>query len=146
MKKPKPLYIVLGVVAVLVVVFTIFAMFQMHNSSKYIAKQVAVFEEIGQTTDVEGCADAVLDWVKNCKAVKGLCKASVGRLMSTCLMAKERVEFCKTMGSLVKDSHYGFKRCSERGYTKRNKECASVYSTVGAYCLHVYGLAKAGDP
>lgn len=140
--KNRSLYIVLGVVLVLVGIITPFAIYQMHKSALHISSKTKDFMKIGKNASVEQCADEVLSWASSCGVVKGICQTYIGKMMSACLVAQNRVEYCKEMGRSVNDSHFGFQKCYDRGYSKKNKACAEVYSTIGSYCLHVYGLAR----
>lgn len=133
----KSLTITLSSIFILSVLFTFFAISQLHKSGQYIGREVSRFSTLGKTASVEECVDAVLSWANTCSAIRDLCQSSVGKMMSACLVSQNRADYCKSVGTEVNDSHFGYKHCYERGLSKRNKACAEAYSTIGGYCLYL---------
>jgi len=128
------------VVLVVLAISTALAFILLGNfktSEKYISASTVKFQERGGDLTAEGCVDEVLAWSVECKAIKQICKESVGLMMMSCLKAQERNEYCAEVLPVAADTHFGRKHCKERGYSRRHKACATAYGTIDIYCREV---------
>jgi hypothetical protein len=104
------------------------------GSERLVRAEAAELHARGRHLGGEECVSEVLDWGRHCAAQKVVCDAAVRPLTLACLQARDRTEYCRTLGPRL-DTHFSFARCQERGYTRRNRLCAEAYLTVVGHCL-----------
>jgi hypothetical protein len=116
-------------------------------SERLVRAAAADLETRGRSLGGEECVSSVLDWGRSCAAMKVVCEEAVGPLVRTCLQARDRTDYCGTLGARL-DTHFSFERCRERGYGRRNRLCAEAYLAVVGHCraLTEAGPAGGGTP
>lgn len=104
------------------------------GSEKLVRAVAAELADTGRTLDGEGCVSWVLDWDRRCSALKIVCDEATRPLLQTCLQARDRTDYCRSLGPKL-DTHFSFERCRLRGYTRRDHGCAEAYLEVVDHCL-----------
>jgi hypothetical protein len=94
----------------------------------------AELAERGRTLDGEECVGWVLDWGRRCQALTIVCDEATRPLVLTCLQARDRTEWCRSLGPKL-DTHFSFERCRQRGYSRKNHRCAEAYLAAVGHCL-----------
>jgi hypothetical protein len=96
----------------------------------------------GAGATVEQCLDEVLRWRPTCRALDGLCSASVDRMMGACLAGQDRVGYCASLGEGVDHRQLGVADCRARGFERRSsddKVCGKSWAAVAAHCKALPG-------
>ena len=92
--------------------------------------------------DIDGCVDAVLDWIEACPGVSSWCEGSLPDVTNQCLDTQDRSAYCESVGDAVKSTRFGFEECSARydkiegRYARRyaKKHCSLIYRTIAGRC------------
>lgn len=92
--------------------------------------------------DVDGCVDAVLDWIEACPGVSSWCEGSLPDVTNSCLETIELGPFCQAVGDEVMSTRFGYGECAERydaiegRYARRaaKKHCSLIYRTLAGRC------------
>lgn len=95
-----------------------------------------------EALDVDGCVDAVLDWIEDCPGVSSWCQGSLPDVTNKCLATRDRTAYCESVGTEVGSTRFGFDECSARydaidgHYARRyaKKHCALIYRTIAGMC------------
>lgn len=95
-----------------------------------------------EALDVDGCVDAVLDWIEACPGVSSWCEGSLPDVTNKCLDTQDRTAYCESVGDAVLTTRFGFEECSARydqiegRYTRRyaKKHCALIYRVIAGRC------------
>jgi hypothetical protein len=118
--------------------------YRRYTGSERVVRAVAAeLAAKGRTFDGEECVGWVLDWGQRCPALKIVCDEATKPLVQTCLQARDRTDYCRSLGPKL-DTHFSFERCRERGYSRRNHLCAEAYLTVVGHCLALTGGTAVG--
>jgi hypothetical protein len=109
--------------------------FRRYTSSEKLVRAVAAdLDTRGRSMDGEECVGWVLEWGRSCPALKIVCDEAIRPLVKTCLQARDRTDYCRSLGPKL-DTHFSFERCRLRGYTRRDHGCAEAYLEVVDHCL-----------
>lgn len=127
---------------VLIVVFALstmlgaLAFWRYRVSEAALRADLASFARRGAGLSVEQCVDAVIAWNSNCRAIIGLCDASVSRMTNACLKAADRQVYCRQLApGETADTRFGKVPCARRQVKGRAKKaCAAAYRMIAARC------------
>lgn len=128
--------LVLLVVFSLSSVLGVLAYWRYQQSERFIRGSIAAFGVRGAKATVEQCVDQVVVWTESCRAMIGLCDASVSRMMNACLKGQDRSQACAAiLPNATADTRFGHEACIKRGVTRRTKKaCAAAYRMIAAHC------------
>ncbi|MCA9682990.1 MAG: hypothetical protein KC457_12395 [Myxococcales bacterium] len=92
--------------------------------------------------DVDGCVDAVLDWIEDCPGVSSWCEGSLPDVTNSCLETIDLGPYCQEVGDEVMSTRFGYGECAERydaiegRYARRaaKKHCSLIYRTLAGRC------------
>lgn len=139
--------LVIGVV--LAILMVVFGRTTMRSYDEFEAYRRASLEDPAdpplwqeEALDVDGCVDAVLDWIEACPGVSSWCESTLPDVMNRCLDSQDRGAYCESIGDDVLSTHFGYDECSARydaiegRYARRaaKKHCASIYRVIAGYC------------
>jgi hypothetical protein len=133
------LRLVLGVVCVLVVVLGFVAYWRYTVSERAFAEALTEMDRVGPTVDTEGCVTAVLEWRRTCAANKPLCDEGVARVMTHCLVGRDRGEYCDGLDLSSAKAQWVWNKCLDRGTPCENRKscaCADAYRTIDSFCRY----------
>ena len=155
------LRLVLGVVAVLTVLFGVLGYARYAGSERWVAEGITEMKIEGETLDVEGCIDATVEWYDACDehdANAAVCLQGVGIVIFHCLAAQDRSQTCeqyldpdsqvheatedmreraRNPAKAGESGRWVYGRCEERGMrcvNKRECACAEAYRAVDSFC------------
>lgn len=140
---------VIGSLGICSLILGILAFYNMKRSVVSIDQTQKSMAKAGLSLPLEGCADRVFAWNNMCGAIHVMCRASIHRVMASCLEAKPRLQACQKlrMEQYKSSAHFQYARCEARGLHRRRhwkRECGVVYATVWSYCQ--YWLDKNAKP
>lgn len=136
------LRLVLGSILILSVVLGVLAYWRFTVSERHIAQALQEMDREGPNLDTEECVGRVLEWHARCEANKPLCDESVARVLTHCLVGRDRNDYCDTLDLSSAKAQWVFQKCEERGASCRDKKrcaCASAYRTIDSFCRHGQG-------
>ncbi|NVB36708.1 hypothetical protein G6O69_02615 [Pseudenhygromyxa sp. WMMC2535] len=92
--------------------------------------------------DVDGCVDAVLDWIEACPGVSSWCEGSLPDVTNLCLGSVDSRSYCEDAGEEIGSTRFGYQACAERydeieeHYARRaaKKHCALIYRVIAGHC------------
>ena len=106
-----------------------------HRASDHLEAVKARLARQGRGLDAQGCIGAVLAWRKRCAVTKSLCDAFAPRVMRSCLAARDRSAYCRTLTKLPGTTHFGYRDCQRRGVTRKTKKaCAAAFRMLHIHC------------
>jgi hypothetical protein len=124
---------------VLAVVLGVLAYWRYTISERHFAETLAAMDRLGSTADTETCVSAVLDWHATCEANKALCDNGVVRVVTHCLHAGDRGEYCNGLDLSSAKAQWVFAKCEERGTpcsSQKKCACADAYRAIDSYCRY----------
>ncbi|MBX7079480.1 MAG: hypothetical protein K1X88_09865 [Nannocystaceae bacterium] len=133
------LRLVVSIVVVLALVLGVVAYWRYTVSERFFADSLPEIDRVAPTLDTEGCVDEVLGWHRRCEANKPLCDEGVVRVMTHCLMGRDRSDTCSGLDLSSSKATWVFERCTKRGTPCTNRKscpCADAYRTVDSFCRH----------
>lgn len=131
----RSVFLVLGGVFLVATVAGLRGFTLLERSQVIVNQVLAEAASKGKVLEVEGCVDFAMAWYGGCEAMKSLCDATMGRVVSECLGAQDRAVACAGLGDTTKDTHFGFQECKARGVDRWNKKaCAESYRTIDRHC------------
>lgn len=95
-----------------------------------------------ETLDIDGCVDAVLDWMEACPGMSSWCEGSLPDVTNMCLVTADRGDYCEEVGEAVGSTRFGYHECAERydaidgRYARRaaKKHCSLIYRVIAGHC------------
>lgn len=132
------LRLVLGTISVLVVAFGFLGYYRYTQAEAHFADVLAEMDQLGPTVDTEGCVSAVLEWNRSCPADPALCSAEVTRVITHCLVGRDRSKTCEGIDLSSAEADWVFERCEERGTPCHGKKCAcaDAYRAIDSFCRY----------
>jgi hypothetical protein len=133
------LRLVLGGVVILSLVLGIAAYWRFTVSERHFAEVQRYMDRVGPERDVEGCVTEVLQWHGTCEANKALCDDGVPRVMTHCLLGRDRSETCSSLDLSSAKAQWVMQKCAERGTpcaTRKKCACADAYRALDSFCRH----------
>lgn len=128
-------WLVVGAVLVFATVAGVFGYRNIVNQSKYLSNTIAAMKTRGAALDIEGCVDATIDWVRNCKSTVDVCRQFAPQVTRACMLAGERTAACNALGEQAATARYSFARCEPRKLSRGlKKACDDAYREVDTYC------------
>lgn len=136
-------WLVVGILFALSVAVGILAYSRFITSDRRLRADLGRLAAEGRKLSVEGCVDATIRWSTRCAAMKSLCDATTPQMMARCLGARDRTEYCRSLGDAGRDTHFGFKECKARGVNRKTKKtCAIAYRAIRSHCDGVLASAR----
>jgi len=97
---------------------------------------------VSEELDVDGCVDAVLDWIELCPGVSSWCQGSLPDVTNMCLESRDRSAYCESVGDAIGSTRFGYDECADRydaiegRYARRaaKKHCSFIYRVIAGYC------------
>jgi hypothetical protein len=130
----RPLFFVGGLL-ILSVLMGVLALRNYLNTDRYLHGVLRDMAKRGKGLTAEQCVDAVLRWRKECRGSRVLCDNFSGRVMRTCLEARDRRAFCERLPADSTTTHFGYQDCKDRGVTRQTKRaCASAFRMIDVHC------------
>lgn len=127
--------IVVAVLFALSIVIGVVAYWRFIVSDRFLRDDLEQMAQRGRSLSVEQCVDATVEWAGSCRAMKSLCDATGPQLMRTCLAARDRSEYCDSLGDRARETRFGFKECKARKVTRKTKKaCAAAYRAIASHC------------
>ncbi len=111
----------------------------------YLREWKERFKVEGRRLTLEGCAERMFQWVRNCRMIRAMCRDSIPELMAACVEAKPRREECEKLDLGRSEAHFTYSRCREKKMTYgRNwqKECGRIYAVMRRNCTYWRGGGK----
>jgi hypothetical protein len=81
----------------------------------------------------------VLQWHRTCAANKPLCDEGVARVMTHCLVGRDRADYCATLDLSSAKAQWVWNKCVDRGTPCENRKkcaCADAYRTIDSFCRY----------
>ncbi|MFH2008038.1 MAG: hypothetical protein ABI333_15760 [bacterium] len=105
------------------------------RADHYLAGVLRTMERRGKTLSAEGCVDAVIYWRKECRGARVLCDNFSSRVMATCLKARDRRVYCRTLPRYTASTRFGYRDCRKRSVTRQTKRaCAAAFRMIDFHC------------
>lgn len=123
----------------LAVVLGIWAYWRLAVSERHFAETLTKMDRIGVSADTETCVSAVLEWHATCEANRALCDNGVVRVITHCLHASDRGEYCEGLDLASSKAQWVFARCEERGTpctSQKKCACADAYRAIDSFCRY----------
>lgn len=123
----------------LAVVLGVLAYWRYTVSERHFAETLTAMDRIGPAVDTEGCVTAALDWYGRCEANKPLCDNGVVRVITHCLHASDRGEYCDGLDLSSSKAQWVFGKCEERGTpcaSRKKCACADAYRAIDSFCRY----------
>jgi hypothetical protein len=133
------LRLVLGGLTALVMVLGVLAYWRYTVSERHFAETMVTMDRLGSTADTETCVSAVLDWHATCEANRALCDNGIARVITHCLHAGDRGEYCNGLDLSSSKAQWVFGKCEERGtpcHSQKKCACADAYRAIDSYCRY----------
>ena len=141
--------IVLTILFTCSTVMGVVAYWRYTESERFLHRDWAEISAKGSKIDAEECVPLVLEWHRNCEAMKSLCNHSIPMTMTHCLgqdratpeRVAERKAYCDAMVTPSSLGRWTFKKCKAIGVSKEHgstrderKACSYAFKALEEFC------------
>ena len=120
-------------------VLGVFAYYRYAQSERHFKVAQAKIDAVAPHLTVEECVDLVINWHASCSANKPLCDHGVPRMMTHCLVGRDRTEACANLDLSSSEAKWVFRHCEERQtpcVDRKRCPCADSFRALDSFCRH----------